>query len=332
MISMIVPCYNVEKFIEDCVKSIDAQTYKNFEVIFINDGSKDGTLELLKKLCAGKENYIVLDQENAGQSVARNRGVEVSNGEFICFCDSDDIVSPFALETLHTMIVQTNADIAVYRPKWIKEEAAYDKMKFKRKELNAKVFESADTLVSMLYYGKLGYGPCNKLYRKSILQKMEGYPNVFNTKSHYGEDTEFVTMYLSISEKLAFSKQKLYLYRQRKGSVVHSKFNERKLSVFNGLDRAEALDDEKFKNAKVYIKGRRATIALEMLFRMSRTDYRKKEVIQKLYNDYKHNVKYLTKGRKNPGYMRAFMPLVLPVLKLMFFKYLKKDKKIKKAK
>ena len=113
LISVIVPAYNTEKYIGTCIDSLLAQTYINYEIIIINDGSTDHTLSILDKY-RQHPNIRIFSQENAGLSAARNRGISVSNGDLICFIDSDDYVSSDYLTKLSTPFFQfPNIDIAV---------------------------------------------------------------------------------------------------------------------------------------------------------------------------------------------------------------------------
>ena len=92
MISIIVPVYNVEEYLEECLDSIKNQTYTDIEVVLVNDGSTDGSKEICERYCELDSRFHLINQENQGQSIARNRGVAESTGEFIVFIDSDDIV------------------------------------------------------------------------------------------------------------------------------------------------------------------------------------------------------------------------------------------------
>lgn len=92
MISVIVPVYNVEEYLEECLESIKNQTYTNIEVILVNDGSTDGSREICERFCQKDSRFKLINQENQGQSIARNRGVKESAGEFIMFVDSDDVI------------------------------------------------------------------------------------------------------------------------------------------------------------------------------------------------------------------------------------------------
>lgn len=111
LISVIVPVYNAAPYIERCVKSLQKQTYQNFEIILIDDGSKDNSLELCKALANEDDRIIVLNRPNGGASAARNMGLAYVRGQYVVFADSDDYVSPSYLENLYRAAQQGNYDI-----------------------------------------------------------------------------------------------------------------------------------------------------------------------------------------------------------------------------
>ena len=96
-ISVVIPVYNVEPFVGKCLSTLVHQTFQDFEIIAVNDGSKDGSLAILREFERNYVNMVVIDQPNAGMSMARNRGMEAARGEYLCFVDSDDYVSPYFL-------------------------------------------------------------------------------------------------------------------------------------------------------------------------------------------------------------------------------------------
>lgn len=112
-VSIIVPIYNVEKYLKRCLDSLVNQTLKDIEFICVNDGSTDDSLDILNEYAKRDERIVVINQENFGQSVARNRGIDVAKGEYIGFVDSDDWVSEDYFEKLHNSAIQNNAEIAV---------------------------------------------------------------------------------------------------------------------------------------------------------------------------------------------------------------------------
>lgn len=112
LISVIVPVYNGEKYIEPCVTALQKQTYSNLEIILIDDGSEDDSYAICCQLADKDHRIQVLHTENNGQGIARNKGMDIANGEFIGFCDVDDLMDPLMYETLHRMIDENNADFA----------------------------------------------------------------------------------------------------------------------------------------------------------------------------------------------------------------------------
>lgn len=112
-VSIIVPVYNVEKYLKRCLDSLVNQTLKDIEIICVNDGSTDGSLAILDEYVRNDDRIVVINQENSGQSVARNRGIDVAKGEYLGFVDSDDWVSEDYFEKLYNSAIQNNAEIAV---------------------------------------------------------------------------------------------------------------------------------------------------------------------------------------------------------------------------
>ena len=117
-VSVIIPAYNVEKFLKKCVGSVLSQTLKELEIICINDGSKDNSLEILKKFEKENDNIIVIDQENQGVSVARNNGIELANGEYIYFLDGDDYLDKRFFEYFYENAKKNNSDLVILNSFW----------------------------------------------------------------------------------------------------------------------------------------------------------------------------------------------------------------------
>ena len=111
LISIIVPTYNVEKYIRTCIESILAQTYRNIEVIIVNDGSTDQSLAVISDLICSHHNVKVINQKNQGLSVARNTGIDVATGKYITFVDPDDKIMPDFVSSLYQIADKTGADI-----------------------------------------------------------------------------------------------------------------------------------------------------------------------------------------------------------------------------
>lgn len=110
-ISIIVPCYNVEKYLDECLRSIADQTLKEIEVICVNDGSTDKTLEIIRRYADGDNRFIVIDKENEGYGKSMNRGLDTATGDYIAIVESDDWIEPDAMETLYNAAIKNDADL-----------------------------------------------------------------------------------------------------------------------------------------------------------------------------------------------------------------------------
>ena len=148
LISIIVPVYNVEKYLNRCIESIVAQTYTNLEIILVNDGSPDNSAQICESWREKDNRITILHKENGGLSDARNKGLEVANGEYVSFIDSDDFVHSLYIEALYTMCKNTNTKIAVcnfrrFEKDDIKEN---DRLKIDIKVINTKVLTSKKKL------------------------------------------------------------------------------------------------------------------------------------------------------------------------------------------
>ena len=320
LISIVIPCYNTEKFLSDCVKSLDSQTYKNFEAIFVDDGSTDGTLALLNTLCAGKENYKVFSKENGGVSSARNFGIAHANGEFIQFLDSDDMLAPNHLEVLIENI--KDYGICMVGHKNVKENDTYDKIAKFAKVKKSVCFNGKENITAQfLSSNKFIIAPWNKLFRHEIIKKFKNYPNIFDEKVSCGEDALFEVEYFLNCENANLVNAKTYYYRKRKSSLSFGKFKKNLLDVCKVHEKTFNLCKD-YPLALQYAKAFVATTYVDLLFRIAKSDFDDKAVIKKIYNDFKENSKVLKKCKKIHFYHKL-VPLAIPVLKIMLNKKLK---------
>ena len=165
MISVIVPVYNVEKYLEECLDSIQNQTYSNIEIILVNDGSLDNSKDICEKYCKEDNRFKLINQANQGQSVARNKGVAASTGEFIAFVDSDDIIRQDYLEVLIRYMSEevdiVESQFTVHKKEFFNENY---------KEINV-IFEGdSEEAVKAVPKHVLSINPVTKLYRRSVVE------------------------------------------------------------------------------------------------------------------------------------------------------------------
>ena len=226
MISVIVPVYNVEKYLEECLDSIQNQTYSDIEVILVNDGSLDNSKDICEKYCKEDNRFKLINQANQGQSVARNHGVAASTGEFIAFVDSDDIIRQDYLEVLIRYMSEevdiVESQFTVHKKEFFNENY---------KEINV-IFEgNSEEAIKAVPKHVLSVNPVTKLYRRSIVEAvpyLEGY--IF-------EDIYSGVGMLKYIRRIIKSDYTGYYYRQHGTSTMHRTFTEKNLNVFTVSDK-----------------------------------------------------------------------------------------------
>ena len=222
-VSIIVPIYKVENYLDKCVKSIINQTYKNIEIILVDDGSPDACPQKCDEW-AKKDNRIkVIHKRNGGLSDARNVGIDSAIGDFITFIDSDDYIEPTFIEYLLNLIKKYNADISICEYKYIKEDGSiFNHPKNNGKEI---VYNSEKAILELLKSKLFTNSAWGKLYKKALFAKIR-YP--------YGrlyEDipTTYKTFFLS--NRIVFGSKTLYNYLYRKSAISKQQFNQNRLDA-----------------------------------------------------------------------------------------------------
>ena len=246
LISVIVPVYRVEKYLDTCVKSILTQTYKNFELILVDDGSPDNCPALCDKYAEIYKNIRVIHKENGGLSDARNIGVTMAKGEYVTFIDSDDYVHPLYLEMLLNGIRNTKADFSVGDIKVIFEEQNFfdiiDKNLIKIKEYSA-----VDALCKILYQ------KFHDVSASCMLLPIELTKSILFPKGKRLEDLLTTYKYFLASKRVAFVYAPLYYYLQRPGSIMRDRDSE---MFLNWIDASNQLvigceENEKIRKAAI---------------------------------------------------------------------------------
>ena len=224
LISVIIPVYNVEKYLDSCVESVVNQTYKNLEIILVDDGSTDNCPALCDAWANKDARVKVIHKQNGGLSSARNTGLTIASGDYIGFVDSDDYISVYMYEVLLSLINEKKAEIAqcdyfVYSD-FTKKSALY------KKEISSKlVFDSHDAVKSMLTDGIITVICCSKLIKASIAK------NVFFEEGVINEDVLWTYRILTESKTIVTSNEKLYGYFQRDGSIMNSSYTEKRFDA-----------------------------------------------------------------------------------------------------
>ncbi len=213
LVSVIIPCFNSEKVILNALNSLYIQTYKNIEIIIINDGSKDNTVDVINKYLETRIlNVNIISQNNEGVSVARNRGIEAAKGQYIVFLDSDDMYSSDFIFDLTYCINKYNADTAYCF--WTNSIEKLEKDVAKEEY----ILSDIDIMKSLMYNIPKKISFSNFIYKKDIIDK---YVVTFPKDIKYGEDNEFLWKYLTHINKGILLNKKMYWYYENPASVMH---------------------------------------------------------------------------------------------------------------
>ena len=210
LVSVIIPVYNVEKYLSKCLDSVINQTLKNIEIICINDGSKDKSLEILEKYKNQDTRIKIINHENNGVAAARNTGYKVAQGEYICFIDSDDWIDATLLEKTYNTIIQDESDIVlfdvinVYNDSYIPVCRAKNFIKKYKKHLFY-----FNEIKDIIYHTPTAW---SKLYKKSFLDKnLLSFPK----ELRLGEDSPYWLEILFANPKISVLDECLYYYVKR---------------------------------------------------------------------------------------------------------------------
>ncbi|MFZ5968923.1 MAG: glycosyltransferase family 2 protein [Bacillota bacterium] len=237
MVSVIIPLYNVEKYVEWCLLSFENQNYKDFEIIVVNDGSKDNSATVVEDYINRSQMKIkLIHQENAGVSAARNKGIENAAGQYICFVDSDDMVAPNYLGDMIDSLEKSNCEIVICGVKYIKEVSDSNLVVYK--EYPIEKMDSYHALVKFLYRD-ITPGIWTLMTKREIIERnklhfAEGY--------RYSEDIEMIFKMFGHSQNIVYLRNELYLYRIRDTSVM-SLVDDKRLDGFELMKKLETYFD-----------------------------------------------------------------------------------------
>ena len=214
-ISVIVPVYNVEAYLERCVESILQQTYAHFELILINDGSTDSSGQICDHLASQYENIKVYHIENSGVSNARNMGIQLATGSWVTFIDSDDFVTQDYLATLASAVEGVNVGFAIAPLHHIKNGIVTDIPSHSGK---TELWSTEETMKELLMTTRTSFFPVAKLFKRDLLADEK-----FNTNYHLAEDALFLTeLLLKTRCSCVFIDKPVYYYDHREGSATTS--------------------------------------------------------------------------------------------------------------
>lgn len=236
--SIIVPVYNVEKFLSECIASILIQTLKDFEVICVNDGSTDKSLYILKEYANKDSRFKIISQENQGPGIARNKAIDIAQGDYIVFIDPDDFIEPKMLEILNDRFSTTNVDIVQFNYITCQENGEYCGVENYQKRLkkiygysikNNQIFNWSEIKRKNLQAMSLCVW--DKAYKTDFIKRNR----IRFAPNKHGEDHIFSISANLLANKILYVEQSFYHYRTRLGSQVN-KVSSDNLCIFDNIE------------------------------------------------------------------------------------------------
>lgn len=273
LISIIIPVYNVEEYVEKCVKTVCAQTYENLEILIVDDGATDNSGKICDELAQTDERIRVFHTENHGLGAARNFGLDNARGEFVGFVDSDDWIDEDMYEFLYRQIAETGSDIAICSH--FTEKPNQTKLsKFLTEK--TEIFTRDEILVLLMEDKKINNYAWNKLYRRSLFEDLRFPDGLY-------EDIQFTFKLFYKSEKISAFLQPKYHYRQREGSIVSKKLSwKNHYSYFNAeFVQMSFLHEKGFPDAARHLC-RRGIHTIKRLIRSNVSDEIIRDILQRL--------------------------------------------------
>lgn len=289
-VSVIVPVYNVEEYLEKCLESLVNQTLKDIEIIVVNDGSPDNSQKIIDRYQKKYKNIKAYLKENGGLSDARNYGIKNANGEYLSFVDSDDYIDTTMLEKMYKLAKKENLDLVVCNTINIDDTG-------NSIEINSNYNYSDDTIKNYLLSPPMA---CIRIYKKEL------FKNIKFKKGIYYEDLELTPKLVKYTKKIGFIDEGLYYYYQRIGSIMkQKKFNNKLLDIFDVLEtnKLELLKEYPDEVEYMYITHLLRTATLRFL---EYDNY--KELINKITNTIKC---YFPNWTKNKYYRKSSKKLKL---------------------
>ena len=231
-ISVVIPVYNAGEYLEKCLYSVIKQSYPDLEIILINDGSTDNSLEIMEKFKNQDERIILINKENGGVSSARNRGIETATGKYIIFIDADDYIEPTMFEVMSGYLFKNSVDISMcgYRNVDINGNILYESRGMTEKYFDANTFRT--NLFNNDYYR--GDIICNKLFKLEIIKEN----NIrFREDIHVKENILFLLDFSNYAFRYSYDERALYNFLYNTSGATHGKFSLKKVSVLSAYIR-----------------------------------------------------------------------------------------------
>lgn len=290
LISVIIPVYNTEKYLERCINSVINQTYKNIEIILIDDGSTDNSGKICDEYAKKFQEIVIIHQRNQGASVARNNGISKASGQYITFVDSDDMIEKNYVEYLYNLIKKYNVKMSIASYKTIFENGKYIDL---GKKYSEKLMTTEEALDRLLKEQGFTVSPCSKMYHKSIFE------NIKFPAGKLFEDNGTIYKFIMECQTIAYGNETYYFYCIRSDSSTTSKFNIKKLDLIELTDNMCDDIEKEYPNLKETVEKKKITVRFSILrmIDLKETDTEVNAKRKEIENYIKKRRKYILKSK-----------------------------------
>lgn len=308
LISVVVPVYKVENYLNKCVDSIINQTHKNLEIILVDDGSPDNCGNICDEYAKKDKRIKVIHKENGGLSDARNAGIEIATGKYITFIDSDDYVDNNYAELLYKTIIKDCTDIVISSNKVVYETGTI----LEKATNEESVLEPKVVLERILYDDGIDLSAWAKLYKTDFFKEIK-YP-----KGRLFEDAATTYKLISKSKKISINSKSTYNYIIRNNSITNEDFSPSKFDLIISTEEMCNFINEKYPDLKNASDRRLMYAYLSTLTQLTKAKKPKKEYIEKIMGYINKNRRKILQDKRIPK--RDRMALNLTRFGFKFFK------------
>lgn len=314
-ISIIIPVYNAEKYLDDCIRSLFGQTYNVWEIVLVDDGSTDGSGDMIDQYADKYKQIQAVHTENKGPAAARKKGIECAAGEYVMFVDADDWLDSTMLEFSVRKVQDTGADIVCLGHREVDEEG-------RTKSESSQEFEDLDmtkTVQMMRHLHGTRFidsGPWAKLIRRSLFENIDFCENVT-----IGEDYFMVLQLLERAKRVVLCKAVLYNRCIRTTSISRSGYSERHRQAFEEYMKWRKYLLERYPQLKSEIVSYHTEYEMAVITAMCRNKKYDHAVIKNLVQDLRENQKIVLQSSRTPLYMKVsavFIAYCYPLFILIF--------------
>lgn len=308
-ISVIIPVYNSAKYLECCLNSIDGQTFKDFEVIIIDDGSTDDSGKIAQAFAEKNKKFTVTHTKNAGVSSARNLGLSLAKGKYVTFVDSDDLLPQNALQILYNAVKKSGAEIAVGKLDYYQDGTET------RLTVTDEItlLDNAATLNACLEDRPISFSSCGKLYERQFLDGLK-----FEVGRRINEDAFFVFECFEKCSLAAVTESTCYLYRLNESSSSRAQFSEKYFDILYFLDKKLTIISTRHPALTDKAYNMRVKANMALLDKLCRArDKKYKQAEKACRKEIKKYRKYYISSSKRDDVRLFFMLRLYPLYKLI---------------